>query len=209
MIVSVKQNFVFLCMPKCASTSTEAILRPFGQLVTKNGPRFKHMNMRTYERLVKPLVVNWSRKRAAGPRDIEVICLFREPIDWLHSWYRYRKRPDLINSKKSQNSTAHVDFVEFARQYASKNPPPFAKLGRQSEFIKDRKGNVDKVRLFRYEDYPDFLAYMSAKVGKELIAPHLNVSPEGENIDLAKLGFLVDFFREDYAIYNGLLVDKI
>lgn len=204
MIVSIKYNFVFLCMPKCASTSTEAILRPFGQLVTDSGPRFKHINLRTYERFVKPLVVSRMRKRAARPLDIEVICLFREPIDWLHSWYRYRRRQELLSKRHSQNSTVNVGFVEFAREYVSENPLPFAKLGRQSQFVRDRKGNVGKVRLFRYEDYPGFLAYMSAKVGEELTAPHLNASPEGEKVDLANLGFLVDFLREEYAIYNAL-----
>ena len=81
MRVNIDYKFIFLCMPKCASTSIEATLNPYSQLYTSRHPKVKHTNDSKYQRFIKPFL---------NQDDIEVVCLMREPISWLHSWYRYR-----------------------------------------------------------------------------------------------------------------------
>lgn len=202
MIIAPNHGFVFICMPKCASTSTEAILRPFGQILTGNAPEFKHMPYRYYERFFRPLL----RAKLKGKlRQIETVCLFREPVDWVNSWYRYRQRDELMRSpQKRKNSTRGVSFEEFAREYVSGSPRPFAQIGRQIKMIQDKDGNVGQIRLFRYEDYDKFLAYMSEKVGQPLVAPRMNVSPAGESETTPDLPFLTGYLAPEYEIYRSL-----
>src|SRR5689334_15601464 len=115
MIIAPNNGFVFLCMPKCASTSTEAILRPYGQIVTGNSPDFKHMPYRVYERFFRPFLKAKVKGRFS---QIEVVCLFREPVEWVNSWYRYRQRDELLRTpQKRRNSTKGMSFEEFAREY--------------------------------------------------------------------------------------------
>jgi hypothetical protein len=205
MIISTKHRFVFLCMPKCASTSTEAVLRPYGQIVTGNDPGLKHLPFRAYERYFSQLVKRKQRRIPGSTEGIEVVCLFREPVEWLNSWYRYRTREELAKTTDGRaKSTANISFEDFAREYVSPSPRPFAKVGRQINFVKDKDGNVGKITLFRYEDYDRFIDYMSDKVGKKLVAPHRNVSPRSGSAVLEKPGFLVDFLRDEYQLYDSI-----
>jgi hypothetical protein len=210
MIVSLKHGFVFLCMPKCASTSTEDILRPYGQLVTDGTPSFKHINFRQYERLVKPLVLHCSRSGQAPRRRfpaLEVVCLFREPTDWLFSWYRYRSRESLLrNKRRASRQVGGISFEEFAREYVSESPRPFARVGRQINFIKNAKGEIKGIKVFRYEDYAAFIAYMSSRLGAELVAPRLNESPQAADQQKYRFDFLESHLAEDYEFYRSIPV---
>ena len=110
MIAAPQHGFVFLAMPKCASSAIEAAVTRQGLFSLSRNP-LKHMQASEFEELVAPLI-----DFAGYPRSsYETLCLFREPIDWLHSWWRYRSRPALANprSQKHENYTGHVTFEEF------------------------------------------------------------------------------------------------
>lgn len=231
MIVSETNGFVFICMPKCASTSTEAILRPYADIMTGRRPDYKHMTFRKYERFLEPLIRS---KLKNGDEMPEVVCLFREPVDWLHSWYRYRQRDSLQGSDErearrarkplewlnnlyrpsrsatpqpgtaNERSTHGMSFEEFARQYVSAHPSPPARIGRQVNMLKDKTGNIGKITLFRYENYDVFLDYMSAKVGKRLKPRVMNKSPSAAKDSVPDLPFLTAYLQEDYAVYNSI-----
>jgi hypothetical protein len=202
MIIAPKYGFVFLSMPKCASTSTEAMLRPYGQIVTSDAPEFKHLPYRGYERFFKPLLQEKLKQRA---NKLEIICLFREPVDWLHSWYRYRQRDELEQmARRRKNSTKNLTFEEFAREHVSDSPQPFAKVGRQIRFIQDKNGNLGNITLFRYEDYDKFLEYMSGKIGEPLAAPRMNISPVGEEKERPDLPFLTEYLADEYRVYSSI-----
>jgi hypothetical protein len=191
-------------MPKCASTSTEKVLRPFGQITTDSEPAFKHFNYRQYKRFFTPILATRLRDKPEPNDQIEIVCLFREPVDWVNSWYRYRTRRALATMPGGKRkSTANMSFEEFSREYVSSNPRPFAHVGRQIDFIKDKHGQIGDIKVFRYEKYEDFLAYMAKKVGKPLAAPKLNVSPRVNGV-IERPPFLVDYLREEYAFYETL-----
>jgi hypothetical protein len=100
-------------MTKTASTSIENTLTSYCELVTrgKYATALKHINYKKYERYIEPLIENITGKKP------ETVCVMREPIDWLHSWYRYRKRDSASGSKRS---TQNITFSEFCELYIQK-----------------------------------------------------------------------------------------
>jgi hypothetical protein len=116
MIAAPQHGLLFLAMPKCASTAIEAALEPHGQVVTRGNPGLKHMHYRGFERFVQPML-----RRTGHPRhSYDVVCIFREPVHWLHSWWRYRARPELRRpeSVRHANYPGDVSFATFCDAYA-------------------------------------------------------------------------------------------
>lgn len=201
MIISPTHGFVFICMPKCASTSTEAILKPYADIMTGDSPGYKHMTYRKYKKFLEPLVCSKLKNAAEPP---EVLSLFREPVDWLYSWYRYRQRDALQSGPGRLKSTNDMSFEEFAQQYVSEHPSFPARVGRQVNMLKGKNGKIGNITLFRYENYDAFLDYMSVKVGKKLKARVLNKSPSGARGTPPDLPFLREYLREEYEVYNSI-----
>ena len=175
MLISVKHNYVFLCTPKCASVSIEAMLKPYCDIALLGLPAFRHTNYTEYSQYLEPYL-----KEKAGIDSIETICLVREPLSWLKSWYKFRSRHELRNPNASnhKNSTYGIQFSEFIEAYISPNPPAFADVGSQFDFVKDYMNEVGVDRIFFYENIEDFVEYMSHKVGKKLKIKNKNVSPK-------------------------------
>jgi hypothetical protein len=175
MLISVKYDFVFLCTPKCASTSIEAMLRPYADIALQGPNHFRHTNLRDYIRYIRPYVID-----KAGVATIETICLVREPMSWLDSWYRFRARHELRDPHHASHhhSTADVSFEDFVRAFVSEEPPAFAAgIGSQFDFVKDDMDAIGVDTIFRYENVEDVVAYMSRRIGKTLTLPRRNVSP--------------------------------
>lgn len=205
MLISLRHKFVFLCMPKCASTSTERVLGKYAQLRSDGHPAFKHTTYRKYKKFLLPYI---ETKLKNAQEELEVLCLFREPIDWLNSWYRYRSRSALLdpNSPGHNNYAGNMTFYEFAEEYVSGSPRPFAKLGRQYKFICDKNGKPGDITVFPYEQYDKFISHMSSKIGENIKPRHANRSPKpGKDYDLEKLKFLKEYLKDEYEFYNSII----
>ncbi len=149
------------------------MLSPYCEIVMSKYPAVKHTSYREYKQLILPYL-----EMKTGTTDFETICLIREPISWLNSWYRFRSREELRdpNHPNHENCTYGVSFSEFIAAYTATNSPPFAKLRTQYDFVSDEVGNkVDTI--FLHERINDFVKYMSDKIGKELVLEKRNVSP--------------------------------
>jgi hypothetical protein len=168
LLVSVRHRLAYLAMPKTGSTAVEEVLRPRADLAFGGDPRIKHMPLRRYQRFVEPLL------GAYGVRNVETVCLFREPVDWLISWYRYRRREAV---RDHPNSTAGLSFEAFAEGYLADDPPSFARVGRPAQFVAGREGRPGIDHLFRYENFAGFAAFLSARFGRQLTFPPANASP--------------------------------
>lgn len=171
MLISLKHRYAFFCTPKCASNSIEAMLKPHAEIHLLGSPQVRHTNARQYEKYIQPYLADVS---PAHP--VERIAIVREPIAWLHSWYRFRARSALRNAD-NQNSSAHVNFGEFVDAYLADEQPPFAQVGTQLEFLLDAEGKLGVDRLYAYENLNDLAAYFSELVGTQLSLLSINVSP--------------------------------
>lgn len=217
MLISIEHGLVFLSTPKCASTSIEMALQNHMDVVVR-GP-LKHTNYRRYERFCVPYLAQACKKNK-----LETVCLIREPIDWLESWYRYRRRDELKSplktveglisgaheqpavSARHANSTSNISFDDFVEGYISTERPAWAEVGSQYNFIRNRDGEIGVDRVFPYERLDLLVEYMGKKMGMELSIGTYNKSPEMEvtlRPDLRER--LLQYFEQDYAAYAKAL----
>ncbi|MEL6477278.1 MAG: gamma-glutamyl kinase [Pseudomonadota bacterium] len=170
MIVSVQHRFVLLCMPKCASHALIDAIGDRADMVIRHPQGAKHCNLRKYNRQLRPFVESFSEV------PIETLCLMREPLDWLNSWWRYRQRPALNGHR---NSTSGLSFDSFVVRYLE-GAAPADTIGRQARFLSDKDGNVGVDRLYRYERIDDLAGWISDRTGWTLRLEQKNVSPKAE-----------------------------
>jgi hypothetical protein len=194
------KGFVFLATTKSGSTSIETAFMSHSQMILRRPPVIKHTTYAGFQRFLQPFL-----KSKGFPREsYEVVCVFREPIDWLSSWWRYRSREKLANptDPKHLNYTGDISFEQFARAYME-GSEPFAQVGRPSKFVRPRSGQAEMDRIFRYDRLDLLVEFLCEKVGEEVDVGSVNTSPErspslsGEcEIELRK------FFAPEYHIYE-------
>lgn len=171
MQVSLKHRFVFLCTPKCASNSIEAMLRPYVDLDLQGSPSLRHTDVRLFRRYLAPYLAT-----VAPDTEFETVALIREPVSWLYSWYRFRAR-NALRTQKHIHCTSHVSFGEFVEAYLANPQPAFARVGSQSEFLSDDEGNLGVDQLFAYEKAQALVTFFSERLGRRLALRSINVSP--------------------------------
>lgn len=195
MLGFVQARLVLLSVPKTGSTALETALGATADIALKGRPEIKHLTLRQYQQRIAPLLA------AIPGRPFRVIAVIREPTDWLGSWYRYRRRPQL---EGQPNSTAGIDFARFVTDYLSPDQPPHARLGRQSGFLRPQPGGPPVDELFRYEDMPKLTAFLETTLGRPVTLARENVSPTAELALAPTLEHrLRDTLAEDYALWDG------
>jgi len=174
LLIFVQRRLVVLSMPKSASTAVETALFAHCDVAVRNPPVLKHASYSAFARFYAPIL----RKKCELPRGkYEVVCIFREPISWLNSWYRYRAREELRSSARTEKYTGNLSFAEFLEAYLQDPQPAFAKVGDQISFVTKRDGSVGVDRIFKYEALDEFRQYVSKKLKAEIDFPITNVSP--------------------------------
>lgn len=169
MLVFHKERLAFLAMPKTASTSYHAALARRADIVVSHPAGLKHCSVYRYSRFFKPMF------NKVGGVEMELLALMREPISWLGSWYRYRRRPDL---RGTDRGTHDLSFDEFVLGYLQGQRPEFADVGSQANFLKTHPSGTTITHLFRYEDLPRLNRFLEDRLGVAPILGHKNVSPE-------------------------------
>ncbi|MEM8700124.1 MAG: gamma-glutamyl kinase, partial [Pseudomonadota bacterium] len=195
MIVSLQHRFVLLAMPKCASHALSDAIGTRADMVIRHPPGAKHCNFRKYQRHLRPFLQTFS----ASP--LATICMMREPVSWLESWWRYRQRPALEGHR---NATHGLSFDAFVGRYLD-GVAPGDTIGRQARFVADRDGAVGVDHLFAYERIGDLAAWISARSGWDLTLERKNVSPEAEGYLTPEMRIRVKTeLARDFEIYASL-----
>ena len=171
MMVFWKARLVILAVPKTGSEALEAALAPHADMAIRFPPFYRHMPLAWYESGFRTLL---RPEDAAG---LETLAVVREPVDWLGSWYRYRRRADLDGSPRS---TRGLGFDAFVDAWLRPQPPPFADVGRQSRFCAGRAGSAGVDHLFAYEAPGPLHAFLEARTGLAVAPERRNVSPEAD-----------------------------
>ncbi len=168
MLVFWKERLVFLAVPKTGSTAYESALGPRADIVVSNPPDLKHAPIYRYNRFFRPMF------EKNGAPDMETLAVVRHPVDWLSSWYRFRRRPFM---EGKPNATHHVDFNEFVEAYLKGDRPAFANVGSQAKFLEPRPNGVRATHLFRYEDQSGLQSFLEKRLTVTLDLQRQNVSP--------------------------------
>lgn len=168
MLIFVPANLAVFATPKTGTTAFYLATKKHAQIIFAGQPRFKHMTVRKYERHLQPFLAEAYNLKP------ERVATMREPIDYLRSWYKYRQRDDLL---RADQSTQGKTFDEFALAAVSDDPPKFAAVGPQSEFLGTETGEIGIHHLFSYED--DLMArFVSVRLEKLIQTKEQNVSPK-------------------------------
>jgi len=195
------RGFVLLSTPKCGSTALERALSRHALVVFRGAPAYKHLKVQEFDELVAPTLAALGHPRSS----YEVICLFREPLDWLASWWRYRARPEIRrDAERARNFTGEQSFEEFGRSLLAGPVHGIHDQARVSTRRDDRTVGVD--RIFRYEDPETWLGWISARIPGGLEVPQANVSVfrgSGPLSDETRAGLLTRQ-RRDVDIYGHL-----
>jgi Sulfotransferase family len=193
MLVSISRRLAYLAMPKTGTQSLERVLTPLCDIRYGGLPRVKHMTLQTFERFVRPYL------EALGAGDTETLCVIREPVDWLGSWYRYRGRAALDGLP---NSTKHMSFAEFVEAYLRRPTPPFARVGRISRFVAGASGGPGVTHMFRYENLAGVTRFLSDRFETRIVLPRVNVSSRAPlELPAALRARLETELSEDFALY--------
>ena len=188
------RDFVLLALPKTASTSLERTLTPYATEVVGSPPAQKHLPARGF--------VHTRAKELAAqgrPRDsYELVTMFREPVEWLESWWRYRARD------ASRHSTADLTFEEFALSYVAGDDEAPIPAGSPAKFIR-AQGAVAVDRIFSV-DRPDvWSAWFTERVGEPLEFERRNVSAaERGELTAGTRERLEAWFAPEYDVWRRL-----
>ncbi len=159
------RDFVLLALPKTASTSLERTLSPYATEVVSSPPARKHLPARGFVHTVAHELAEQGHPRES----YELVTMFREPIAWLESWWRYRARED------SRRSTADMSFEQFAQHYLAGDDDAPVPQGRPARFIR-AQGVVAVDRIFSVEHPAVWAAWFGARVGAHLDFERRNAS---------------------------------
>lgn len=197
MLVFWKQRLVVLATPKTGSTSIEAALESLSALSVTRPPELKHTPAYRYQRFIRPYL------RASAGGEFTAVALMREPVDWLGSWYRYRRRDDVSSADRS---TRDMDFSGFVRGYMADPRPAFADVGGQAKFLSGMNdAPLGVERLFRFEALGQFVDFLEEQLDFAIELPRVNVSPEGElALPPALDEELRAYLAPEYALYNAI-----
>jgi hypothetical protein len=189
MIILWKEKLAFLAVPKTGTTALEAALAPYASITFGRQPALKHMTHQRFNRFIRPYL------KKEGHDDVEVFAVMREPISWLGSWYRYRQRDELANTV---NSTRGISFDQFVQAYLlPSNRPAYAQLGSQTRQLSIKRNEVGIKLLFRYENMPKLLEFLSERLGADINLAEYNVSPK---MDLKLTPVTEKHLRSQYAL---------
>jgi hypothetical protein len=199
MLVFWKQKLVFLSVPKTGTTAFQQALGPMADIVILDPPELKHAPLYRYNRFFRPMF-----EKACRTDDMETLAVMREPVSWLGSWYRYRRRPFM---QGRPNATFDVSFDEFVEAYIQGQPPGFANVGSQAKFLEPRPNGTAVTHLFRYEDQAGLIAFLEQRLDTAIDLPRANVSPE---MDLSLSPAVERKLRrkkaEEFALYDSIPV---
>ena len=196
MLVFYKERLVLLAVPKTGTTALQTALRDRAAIVVTDPPELKHAPLYRYNRFFRPMF-----EKVCGA-EMETVALMREPVSWLGSWYRYRRREFM---KGKPNATHEFSFDEFVQAYMRENRPGFANVGSQARFLEPRPNGTRITHLFRYEE-PDRLAeFLLARLGSMPPLKDENVSPKMELVLTSKTEEKYRRkFSDEFALYQAI-----
>ncbi len=196
MLMFLKAKLVFLSVPKTGTTAYEQALEPIATMIVRDPPELKHAPVYRYNRFFRPAF-----ERFVG-EDLTVLAVMREPLDWLGSWYRYRKRPFLDGQR---TSTKDITFDDFVDAYAAGDPPPYANVGSQARFLRPHQNGTAVTHVFRYEDQDGLKTFLEDRLETQIVTDRVNESPsEDLSISKATEQKLRRKFAQDFELYETI-----
>lgn len=107
MLIGVEKRFIFVANTKAASTSVEHLLLPYSDIVRSGNSQRKHIPMKQVLNSYPFLF----EQPNFQPDSFFRFGVMRHPLEWIKSWYRYRK-----GNKVTNPLAENMDFSAFWAQ---------------------------------------------------------------------------------------------
>jgi hypothetical protein len=169
MLVFFEQNLVFLAVPKTGTSAVEWALRPKADIIFGKGR--KHTTGMRYRKKIAPFLQD---TYGITPKPFAVM---RNPVEQIRSWFRYRQG---VSETNSDRSTQGHSFDEFVLAVIEDDPPVYAAIGSQYNFLTSARGKLLVAHLFAYEAQPLFRNFLMDQFGDDLKFKQKNVSPNAD-----------------------------
>jgi len=205
MLISVEKRFLFVANTKTASTSIEQVLRPYAEIRRGGHPERKHTPLARALEIYDFMFAD----PAHDPASYFKFGVMRDPIDWITSWFRYRKGNDV-----EAPLPADMDFADFwARaDWNIKRADGSPHLQRDmfcGDDGADGGADDDTVLadvIIPYDRVGDMFAEICTLLGIEHPLQRRNVSrlDDAGAIPKALRAEMRDFYARDYALFERL-----
>ncbi|MEP2785095.1 MAG: sulfotransferase family 2 domain-containing protein [Pseudoruegeria sp.] len=198
MLIGVKNRFLFVSNSKTASTSIETALRAHCEIQRDGTPHRKHMQ---YADILGEYDFLFGQE-TYRPNQFFKFAVMRDPIDWIYSWYRYRKGNQVAAPLPSE-----MTFAEFWDRKDWNIHRADGSKHLQKHFFTDATGEVALDYIIPYDDLPKQFAVIANHLGLPSKLPRANVSQiKGTPTELSEglLDEMRSFYAEDYDLYHAL-----
>lgn len=197
MLISVEKRFVFIANTKTASTSIEHILIPYCEVFRSGTPQRKHI---TLHETIQSYRFLFGQPNHVPNRYFK-FGVMREPLDWIGSWYRYRK-----GNQVQSPLPASMTFADF---WAAKDWNILLKNNEpnlQRRMFVGPKGGVIADVIIPYHRLDEMLREILGLLRIPYDLPRENVSKIVTPPDIPEemLPELREFYAADYALWNRL-----
>ncbi|SDE59363.1 sulfotransferase family 2 domain-containing protein [Ruegeria marina] len=191
------KKFIFVANTKTASTSIEAALMRYSDIVRAGDPRRKHTSLyegiRTY-----PVVFRNPHHR---PESYFKFGVMRDPIEWIGSWYRYRS-----GNKVESPLPADMSFADFWARADWNIRFGNGQKHLQRNMFTTPDGDLLADVIIPYHKVSEMFAEICTLLKIDDPLPRKNVSQRTDTgwIPQDLLEEMRTFYAEDYALYNRL-----
>ncbi len=198
MLVFSEQNLVFLAVPKTGTTAIEMALRPKADVIFAK--QRKHTTALRFRTKISPFLRN------AYDMNPKPFAVMRDPIDQIASWYRYRKN---VDEAYPERSTVGISFDEFVLAVIEDEPPAFAAIGSQLNFLTSNRRKLLVSHLFAYEKMELLHRFLSEHFGEEFVFKQKNVSEDADTTLSPDVEVFLGAAREhEFALYDRLMASN-
>ena len=198
MLIGVRKRFIFVANTKAASTAIERALMPYAEIHRGGSPAQKHIALHDvlaeYDFLFG--------QPGQAPERFFKFGVMREPIDWIGSWFRYRK-----GNEVESPLPAEMSLAEF---WARGDWNIIRRDGRR-HLQRDRftapDGTMLADMIIPYHELDAYLPAITAHLGVPGRLDRLNVSritPDDAPIPDTLRAEMRDFYAADYALWEQL-----
>ncbi|MFN4154794.1 MAG: sulfotransferase family 2 domain-containing protein [Paracoccaceae bacterium] len=198
MLISVEHKFIFVANTKAASTSIEAILAEHAQISGTPTPKGKHLPLSR----IRQDFVSLTGTPDHGFDSFFRFGVMRDPLDWILSWFRYRKGNDV--------EAPLPDDMTFAEFWQAADWNIFDDKGNpysQGRMFLDAQGKPLADVIIPYDQLDATLPQVLAALGISASVPRLNVSligREAATIPTTLRAAVRAHYTADYALYDRL-----
>ncbi|MFP4044453.1 MAG: sulfotransferase family 2 domain-containing protein [Rhodosalinus sp.] len=198
MLIGVEKRFVFVANTKSASTTIEHAMMEHAEIHRAGSPKRKHIPLVEIYRAYDSLFGQPEHR----PETYFAFGVMREPVDWILSWYRYRKGND-VQAPLSEDMT----FARFWERNDWNITRPDGRRHLQRQIFCDSGDRVLADVIIPYHDLEAGFARICNALGLPDRLQRKNVSrirEIAEPIPPSLQAEMRAFYAPDYELFDSL-----